>query len=188
MTRVHSLRANVSRADAVALLQHRGVSGLLTRVARGPLRRLAPLYVPFRIYAVTIRNGGQEDVQFFAVDAVNGALDLYRFGALPEPDELLIIETRNCMDAALDESGTRQVVIDKVRRALYQTGFFRLRSLNIDAHPAPLPDVHVPYWVGFFGRRERARLAVVDAVRRRPEGARVRDLVQRWLAAAPGTT
>jgi hypothetical protein len=184
MTRVHSLRPNVSRADAAALLKQRGVSGLLTRIARGPLRRLAPLYVPFRVYAVTIRNGHREDVQFFAVDAVTGALDLYRFSELPERDELLIVETRNCMDAALDETDTRQGVIDKVRRVLYQTGFFRLRSLSIDAQLAPLPDVYVPYWVGFFGGRERARLAVVDAVRRRPEGARVRGLVQRWLLAA----
>lgn len=183
MTRIYSLRPNVTDSEAVTLLQGRGVAGAVGRIARGPLRRLAPWYVPFRAYAVSIRNADREDVQFFAVDAVNGALDLYRFTELPVRDELLVVETRNCIAATLGGTSTRREVTDKVRRALYQTGFFRLRSLRIDAEPAPLPDVHVPYWVGFFGEGDRAHLAVVDAVRRRPEGARVRELVQGWLAS-----
>lgn len=184
MTRIHSLRPNVTRSEAAALLQGRGVFGVVGRIARGPLRRLAPWYVPFRAYAVNIRNANRDDVQFFAVDAVSGSLDLYRFDALPARDELLVVETRNCMAATLKGATTHRDVTDKVRRALYQTGFFRLRSLSIDARPAPLPDVYVPYWVGFFGVGERARVAVVDAVRRRPEGARVRELVRGWLASS----
>ena len=157
MTRIHSLRPNVTHAEAAMLLHGRGISGALRRVARGPLRRLAPWYVPFRAYAVNIRNGGRDDVQFFAVDAVSGALDLYRFNELPAHDELVVVETRNCMPAALEASKTQRDVRDKVRRALYQTGFFRLRSLSIDARPALLPDVYVPYWVGFFGAGEIER-------------------------------
>ena len=117
------------------------------------------------------------------MDAVTGALDLYRFAELPSHDDLVVVETRNRVTPALDDDATRERVTEKVRRALYQTGFFRLRSLNIDAHATPLPDVHVPYWVGFFGGRDRVRLAVVDAVQRRSEGARVRDLVRGWLAS-----
>jgi hypothetical protein len=37
--------------------------------------------------------------------------------------------------------------------------------------------------VGFFGARDRAGLVVIDAVRRRSEGSRVRDLVRGWLAS-----
>jgi hypothetical protein len=184
MTQIYSLRPNVTGDEAAMLLQGRGISAVLSRVARGPLRRLAPWYVPFRAYAVNIRNGGRDNVQFFAVDAVSGALDLYRFNELPARDQLLIVETRNCAPVSLEANATHQAVTDKVRRALYQTGFFRLRSLSIDAQPAPLPDIHVPYWVGFFGAGEHARVAVVDAVRRRPEGARVRELVRRWLASS----
>jgi hypothetical protein len=181
MMQIHSLRPNVTRTDAARLLQGHGISAVLSRLARGPLRRLAPWYVPFRAYAVNIRNGGRDDVQFFAVDAVSGALDLYRFNELPDRDQLVVLETRNCMPVALEPAATHKAVTDKVRRALYQTGFFRLRSLSIDAQPAPLPDVYVPYWVGFFGAGEHARVAIVDAVRRRPEGARVRELVRTWL-------
>jgi hypothetical protein len=156
---------------------------VLRRVAHGPLRRVAPLYVPFRAYAVTIRNGQRDDTQFFAVDAVTGALDLYQFSELPRPDDLVVVETRNRVAPALDDAATRDRVTEKVRRALYQTGFFRLRALRIDPHAVALPDIHVPYWVGFFGARDRAGLVVIDAVRRRSEGSRVRDLVRGWLAS-----
>jgi hypothetical protein len=180
---VHCLRPNVTADEAVAMFHGAGASRVLRRFTSGPLRRLAPLYVPFRAYAVDIRNAHRDHVQFFAVDAVTGALDLYQFAELPSRDDLVVVETRNRVAAALDNDATREKVTEKVRRALYQTGFFRLRSLHIDAHAAALPDVHVPYWVGFFGGRDRVRLAVVDAVRRRSEGARVRDLVRGWLAS-----
>jgi hypothetical protein len=175
------------------MLRGAGPSRVLRRVANGPLRRVAPLYVPFRAYAVNIRNGHRDDTQFFAVDAVTGALDLYRFSELPTPDDLVVVETRNRVAPALDDAATRDRVTEKVRRALYQTGFFRLRSLHIDPHAVALPDIHVPYWVGFFARsggpgppagaRDRVGLAVIDAVRRRSEGSRVRDLVRGWLAS-----
>jgi hypothetical protein len=191
---VHCLRPNVTADEAVAMFHGAGASRLLRRIASGPLRRVAPLYVPFRAYRVNISNGRRHrragapgwdnDEQFFAVDAVTGALDLYQFAELPTRDDLVVVETRNRIAPALDDDATREKVTEKVRRALYQTGFFRLRSLHIDAHAAALPDVHVPYWVGFFaGGRDRVRLAVVDAVRRRSEGARVRDLVRGWLAS-----
>jgi hypothetical protein len=183
MTRVHSLRPNVTAHEAVTMLRGAGPSRVLRRVANGPLRRIAPLYVPFRAYAVNIRNGQRDDTQFFAVDAVTGALDLYRFSELPTPDDLVVVETRNRVAPALDDAATRDRVTEKVRRALYQTGFFRLRALRIDPHAVALPDIHVPYWVGFFGARDRAGLAVIDAVRRRSEGSRVRDLVRGWLAS-----
>jgi hypothetical protein len=180
---VHCLRPNVTADEAVALLRGAGTARVLRRIANGPLRRVAPLYVPFRAYAVTIRNSHRDHVQFFAVDAVTGALDLYQFAELPSRDDLVVVETRNTVAPALGDDATREKVTEKVRRALYQTGFFRLRSPHIDAHAAALPDVHVPYWVGFFGGRDRVRLAVVDAVRRRSEGARVHDLVRGWLAS-----
>jgi hypothetical protein len=44
-------------------------------------------------------------------------------------------------------------------------------------------EIYVPYWVGFRGRGSRARLAVIDAVRRKPEGAKVRQLLRTWLTS-----
>jgi hypothetical protein len=36
--------------------------------------------------------------------------------------------------------------------------------------------------VGFFGSESQLRMAVIDAVRRRVEGAKVRDLLRQWFA------
>jgi hypothetical protein len=180
MSAVYSLRPSVTRDEAAVLLQGRGLSRII-QIARGPLRRIAPVYIPFRAYVVRIRNAGRDEAQAFAVDAVTGALDAYRLTELPDRDELLVVESRNCVAAALDAAATRQQAVDKVTRVLFQTGFFRLRGFTIAAEPAALSDIHVPYWVGFFGARERARLAVLDAVRRRPEGARVRRIVEEWI-------
>ena len=39
----------------------------------------------------------------------------------------------------------------------------------------------VPYWVAFHGEDSRVSLSVIDAVRRRVEGAKVRALLKDWL-------
>ena len=42
---------------------------------------------------------------------------------------------------------------------------------------------HVPYWLGFYGTQQDLRCRVLDAVRRRIEGARASALFEQWLAA-----
>jgi len=44
-------------------------------------------------------------------------------------------------------------------------------------------EIYIPYWVGFRGRGAQARFVVMDAVRRRIEGAKVRNLLQTWLTS-----
>lgn len=180
---IRALPANVTRAEAVALMAGGGLDALLRRLARGPMRSIALIHVPFRIYRVHIATNGRQEVSFFAVDAVTGTLDPYRFDEPVEASGLVSLETRNHVEARLEEAITRQRLVDKVRRVLFQSGFFKLRQLSIQAEPAGPPDLYVPYWVGFFGSGARARVAVVDAVRRRREGAKVRQLIERWLAA-----
>jgi hypothetical protein len=113
---------------------------------------------------------------------VNGSLDLYHFEQLPGERELTYRETRNCSDALLGDAEANQIVIAKVQRLLFSTGFFRMRNLQITAEPVA-GEIYVPYWVGFRGRGLRARLAVIDAVRRKLEGARVRQLLRTWLTS-----
>src|SRR5207253_6068746 len=57
------------------------------------------------------------------------------------------------------------------RSMIFQKGFFRIRDLRICAEPVPL-DLHVPYWIGFYDAGKSVRLRVLDAVRRRFEGAK----------------
>lgn len=181
MARIRSLRPNVTREEAREQFSS-GVLGLLSAQALGPLRSVADFYIPFRLFQVETLNGGKRDLRVFGLDAVNGSLDLYHFEQLPGEREVLYLETRNCSEALLDEGEAGKIVVTKVQRLLFSTGFFRVRDLRISAQPVP-GEIHVPYWVGFRGRGVRARLAVIDAVRRKPEGAKVRELLQAWLTS-----
>ena len=82
----------------------------------------------------------------------------------------------------MDEAEARKIVVTKVQRLLFSTGFFRVRNLQISAEPVA-GEIYIPYWVGFRGRGVRARFVVMDAVRRKMEGAKVRHLLQAWLTS-----
>jgi hypothetical protein len=114
------------------------------------------------------------------VDAVNGSLDPYHFDRLPGADEVICVQTRNCPQGMLEADQVRDMLISKVQRLLFTSGFFRLRALHIAAEPIP-GELCIPYWVGFRGRGATADIMVMDAVRRRMEGGKVRKLLQTWL-------
>jgi hypothetical protein len=149
-------------------------------MSAGPLRSLADVYLPFRAYRVHIRNGQSSQVQIVAVDSVAGVLDLYSFDQLPGPEELVTVRTRNRLEPVLSDREAEHAVLHKVQRTLFQTGFFRMRELSITAEPFAL-ELHVPYWVGFYGSGEAASLRVMDAVRRQMEGGKLRQLIRDWL-------
>ena len=180
MARIRSLKANVTREEAMQQFSS-GMFDFLRETTSGPLRSVADFYIPFRLFQIEILNGGRRDQRIFGLDAVNGSLDLYHFEQLPGERELTYMETRNCSEVLLGEEGN-QIVIAKVQRLLFSTGFFRVRNLQITAEPVA-GEIYVPYWVGFRGRGSRARLAVIDAVRRKPEGAKVRQLLRAWLTS-----
>ena len=157
-----------------------GLSGLLRRVRWGPLRSLANAHVPFRLYRLIMENGGRRQSRLLALDAVSGDLDPYAFDRVPQANELTRLETRNCLPASLAETHGREIVVECARREVYRTGFFRVRGLQIRAELLPT-ELHIPYWIGFFGSEDRARLAVLDAVQRRAQGAKARAFFQTWL-------
>jgi hypothetical protein len=181
MARIRSLKANVTREEATEQFSS-GMLDFLRETTFGPLRSVADFYIPFRLFQIEIRNGGKRDLRVFGLDAVNGSLDLYHFEQLPGEREVTHLETRNCSDVLLGEAEANRIVIAKVQRLLFSTGFFRIRNLHITAEPVA-GEICVPYWVGFRGRGIRARMAVIDAVRRRPEGAKVRHLLRAWLTS-----
>jgi hypothetical protein len=172
---IHCLRANVTQDEALAALERRG--GLL----RGQLRQMASAYLPFRLYHVEVFNRGGTKVGLYGADAVSGQLDLYEFDAAPAATELVTVTTRNAPPARLAEPLALELLENKVRRAVFQTGFFGVRGLQIRARPLGL-EFHVPYWLGFFGNGERATLQAMDAVRRTFEGAKARAIFSDWLA------
>ncbi len=181
MLPVRSLKPNVTREEAIQYFS-RGTMSLVRETMFGPLCSVAPCFVPFQLFRVEIRNGGRSEQHIFGLDAVLGSLDLYRFEHLPAEGEVVRVETRNHVPVTLEEKNGKYLVLEKVRRFLFSTGFFRIRDLHLSAEAVP-GELYVPYWVGFRGRETTARLFVMDAVRRRMEGAKVKQLLQGWLTS-----
>lgn len=183
MAVISSLKPNVTQEEAIAALNPRSLLGAVQNHLTGPLRSIAAVYVPFQMFRTTIQNGPQREERLMAIDAVRGSLDLYRFEQIPAPSELVCVETRNYLPAELAPDRAAELLKERLRRMVFRRGFFRVRDFSILAIPIG-SEVHIPYWVGFRGRGVRAHLSVLDAVRRRQEGSKARDLFRRWLAAS----
>jgi hypothetical protein len=178
---IRSLKPNVSQADAIRQFRGRGSSAIVRNLFFGGLRSVAELYIPFRLFRVRITNRGATEEKLMALDAVSGTLDLFQFDHIPDGSETISVETRNRPSGVLSDQVLMEQLLGKLRRVLYTRGFFRMRDLELSAVPMP-DELHIPYWIGFRGSDDRVRLSVIDAVRRRPEGGKVRRLVEEWLA------
>jgi hypothetical protein len=176
-----SLKPNVTREQAVSQFASQGVTRLVRTLTAGPLLSVAELYLPFRLFRARIANRGALEERLVAIDSVAGALDLFQFDHIPNADETLTLETRNHPAAQLGDALAAERLIAKLRRVAYSRGFFRLQDFEIIAEP--VSELHIPYWVGFRGSSNHARIAIIDAIRRRFEGAKVRRLVETWLVS-----
>jgi hypothetical protein len=180
-TSIQTLKPNVSQAEAMRKFSSIGLGALYRRVRVGPLRRIADAYVPFFLYRVRYELGSTQQTRFFAIDAVEGSLDLFEFPGVPAESQLVEVRTRNLLRPALTERGAEELLRDKVLRVIFQQGFFKLRQSNLECVPERI-DLHLPYWLAFYGE-ETARCRVMDAVRRRIEGAKASAFFEEWLAA-----
>jgi hypothetical protein len=176
-----SLRSNAGRDAAIAQLRGKGVVRWLRWASAGPLRVIADVYVPFHLFRVTIDSGAGRQEKLLAIDAVSGTFDLYSFDEIPGREQLARVTTRNRPPATLDTRRANELLVERLRRMVFRQGFFRIRDLRIEAEPVSM-QLHVPYWVGFSGFGESAHIAVMDGVRRRLEGGKVRRFFREWLA------
>jgi hypothetical protein len=148
----------------------------------GPLQKIAEAYVPFWLYRVRYEMGRAAHTRIFALDAVDGSLDLFEFPRVPEERELMSIDSRNRLAPALTEEGAAELVREKVLRVVFQQGFFKLRGARLEIAREPC-EMYLPYWLGFYGGNGTVRCRVMDAVRRRIEGAKASAFFEQWLAA-----
>lgn len=180
METIDILKPNVTLKEARQLLSTDGLQGLIRHLRLGRLRWIAQVYIPFDIFSLDIHRNGMVEEGVIAVDAVNGTLDPYSFAHPPADGECVALETRNALPRVISPQLSQQNAEQRVRRLLYQRGFFRISKLAVNATRQPL-GIHVPYWVGFFGGDAHLHVAVIDAVRRQVEGAKVRELLQQWI-------
>ncbi len=182
MPLIQSLRATLTQDSARRLLAPNGIQGQLLRWVRGDIRALADVFIPYRLYKVAIDDRGARTSRYYAIDAASGSLDPYEFSAPPDLDE---VSTRNVINSTVNEITTRERAIERMRRKLYASGFFRLRNPLITAELVG-QEFYVPYWAGFFGEERHLNVTVADAVRHSVEGAKVRRVIQDWLMGQPG--
>ncbi len=163
-------------------LRGSGVFSFLWRVRSGPLRRVADAYVPFRLYRVRYTMNKETLRRIFAMDAVDGSLDLFEFRTVPEEGELVEVQTRNYVDGSLSEEEGQRILREKVLRIIFQQGFFKLRETSLEIERVQ-GELHLPYWLGFYGESDALRCRALDAVRRRVEGGKASAFFEQWLAA-----
>jgi hypothetical protein len=180
MNSILSLRANVSESEALRSFAPGRLSSILPRLGRGQFRRIAPAYVPFRLYRVSYEMNRQRFTRHFALDQAQGVLDLFEFPKTPDPSELTSIETRNQMPASISLEQAESLLHAKVLRLIFQQGFFRLSCPNLQIARDPL-QFNIPYWLGFYGQDGQLHCRVLDAVRRRMEGQKATQLFEHWL-------
>ena len=73
---IRCLRPNVTREEAITTFTAPGPASLYWKLRSGSLQRIADAYIPFRIYRVRYPMGGARHTHLFALDAVDGSLDL----------------------------------------------------------------------------------------------------------------
>lgn len=176
---IRTLKPNVSQEEALRVFSTAGFSGLYWRMRSGPLRRIADAYVQYFLFRVKY---GPARPRLFAIDAVDGSLDLFEFPRVPSDPELLPVEGRNRLKAALTKERAAELLREKVLRVIFQQGFFKLREHHLEIAPEQC-ELYLPYWLGFYGSDGALRCRVMDAVRRRIEGAKASAFFEQWLAA-----
>ena len=179
---IRSLKPNVSQDEALRTFRGAGLFSFLWRIRTGPLQRVAEAYVPFQLYRVRYTMNKETVQRIFAMDAVDGSLDLFEFRAAPGETELIEVQSRNRLTSALSEEDALRILRDKVLRIVFQQGFFKLRGTSLEIEVLPC-EMHLPYWLGFYGASDSLRCRAMDAVRRRIEGAKASAFFEQWLAA-----
>src|SRR5271170_6062347 len=130
-TSIQTLKPNVSQDEALRKFASAGLGALYRRFRIGPLRRIAGVYVPFCLYRVRYQLGRTSQTRFFAMDAVDGSLDLFEFPGVPDNAQLVRLETRNVLRPDLSAKRAEELLAGKVQRVVFQQGFFKLREFKL---------------------------------------------------------
>jgi hypothetical protein len=181
-TAIRILKPNVTQQEAVDEFSAPGVAAIYWRMRSGPLSRIVDAYVPYWVYRVRYQMARAPQERLFALDAVDGSLDLFEFPRAFGESQFHAIQTRNQLPPALTESRAEDLLREKVLRVVFQQGFFKLREPRIEAKREPC-DFYLPYWLGLYGGLGVIHCRVMDAVRRRMEGAKASAFFEGWLAA-----
>src|ERR1700730_14582150 len=119
---IRALKPNVTQEEAVRTCSALGLSSLYWRMRSGPLQKIAEAYVPFRLYRVRYELVRAPQMRLFALDAVDGSLDLFEFPRIPDDRELVSFDGRNRLTPTLSDERAVELLREKVLRIIFQQG------------------------------------------------------------------
>lgn len=138
-------------------------------------------YIPYHLLQVKLSNSRANTDSLFAMDAVTGRLDPYQFEQPPALEHLLLIETPYVAPTRLDGEQALALLRERLMRMVFLKGFFRVSKIQLSGEL--IASWHMPYWVGVYERHHQVHLEVIDAVRGKFEGAKLREIVTDWFRA-----
>ena len=171
---ITAVKPDITREQAVAKLR-----GGFSRLRHGRLRIATDFYVPYHFFQMSWDNGRRKADTVLAADAVTGKFDLIEFDRLPAEVERMSVDTAMFAEKRINEAEAYRLVRERVMRLVFMKGFFKLSRVNVEINLAAR--LHLPYWVGVYERKGRARLEIVNALQGRFEGAKLREIVAEWF-------
>lgn len=171
---ITSIKPNITRAQAVAKF-----GGRLNEMRHGRLRIVSDFYIPYRFFQMNWSDGRSSTGTFLAADAVIGKLDLIQFEQLPEQEHCMALDTAMVAEERVNKEEAYRLVREDMTRSIFMKGFFKLNRVNVDIQIAA--NLHIPYWVGVYERNDRAHLEIINALRGRFEGAKLREMLTEWF-------
>jgi hypothetical protein len=171
---ITSIKPNISREQAVGKF-----CGRFNELRHGWLRIVTDFYIPYRFFRLTWSDGRSSTDTFLAADTGAGKLDLIQFDRLPEQGHCMAVDTAMVAEERVDEEGAYRLIRESVVRSIFMKGFFKLSRVSAEIEPAT--SLHIPYWVGVYERNGRAHFEIINALRGRYEGAKLRELVAEWF-------
>jgi hypothetical protein len=167
---------NVSRERATAMFL-----GSFRQLRYGRLRAVIDFHLPYYLFRVRTVDSRRSIDSFYGVDAITGRLDPYQFENPVTGENCREVETLYSLPPRIDPRAAFACLEERMMRLIFMRGPFKLRGWKVSGDL--VESFYIPYWVGVYERRDRAHLEVIDALRGRFEGAKVREMVAGWFTS-----
>jgi hypothetical protein len=164
----------VSRARATAMFR-----GPLRELKYGRLRIVIDFYLPYYLFLVRTENRRKVVDSLYGIDAISGILDPYQFDEPLTAVNRREVETSCSLPLQIGPQEAFRTLEERMRRLIFMESLFKVRAWKMSGEL--VESFYMPFWVGIYERGDRAHLEVIDAVRGRFEGAKVREIVAGWF-------
>ncbi len=173
---ITSYKPNVTAARANAMFRDS-----FRELRYGRLRVVIDFHLPYYLFMVRVINGRNSIDSLYGIDAITGRLDLYQFGNKWTAEKCREVDTSYSLPPQIDPQLAFDRLQEKMLRMIFMRGVFKLRGWKVSGNM--IQRFHIPYWIGVYERGNNAHLEVIDAVRGRFEGAKVREMMVGWFTS-----